>query len=360
MNKNRLSLLERFFYKEIISSVLFLFFIFFALYVLIDFMTHLKTIGSKRVFLRTWIEYYLCVFSKRLDILLPFAILIGTMKTLVTFQSRNEIVPLLASGISMKKLLQPLLVVAVAATSLLYVNYQWILPYSLPRSESIQESEFGKVSLEEQQASINEIVLEDTTKLIYKWYDAVERQFHDVFWIRTPDEIYHLKLLSSDTRYPIGKYVDKITRNAAGFLEKTDSWQITKLDAIQFNRNLLQSSLIPPSEQSIGMLYKQHLLYKNSYSDKASEIRGYFFYKLTFPLLSFLAFIAAAPYCMRFRRQIPLFMMYLLGIASIFCLFLLLQSALILAKGSIIPAWLAIGGPWMLLFYFFGKRYATI
>ncbi len=355
----RLTILEKFFYKETIRSCLFLLAIFYSLYVLIDLMTHIREFGDKRILLKTWIEYYLCVFSRRIDILLPFAVLISTIRILLMLQSRNELVALLASGISIRKIINPMLVVSFMAAALLYANYQFVIPYALPRTIFIQQMEFGKEEPKDTNPHIHEIVLEDTSRIVYQSYDPLEKQFHDVFWIRSPDEIYHIKTLSPEAKAPIGKYVDKLLRNKEGFLEKKESSEIAKMESMQFNEASLKNSITPANEQSLTQLQRQQTLYKHSYSDRAIEIRSNYFYKLMFPLLAILAFIGPAPYCLEFRKQLPVFMVYLLSLASLLCFFLLLQATFILAKANIIPSWAAIGAPWAIVFYIFGKRYAT-
>lgn len=91
-------------------------------------------------------------------------------------------------------------------------------------------------------------------------------------------------------------------------------------------------------------------------SERAIDIRSFLLYKLTFPLLCLLATLAPMPYCLSFRRDMPHFMIYLLSLGALFCFFLLLQVALVLAKSHVVSPMIAIGLPWLLASLFVGKN----
>lgn len=108
-------------------------------------------------------------------------------------------------------------------------------------------------------------------------------------------------------------------------------------------------------------LFSQMLLYANSSSDRANELRNNFYYKCSFPLICILAFAAVCPYCMRFSRGgLPILMIYLVSISGLFCFFLLLQVAFVLGKSQIITPWIATLVPWVVAFLFLGKKYGTL
>ena len=51
---------QRYFYKEIIATFLFLLFCFYGLYVILDLMAHMKDIREGHTSFRTWVIFYLC------------------------------------------------------------------------------------------------------------------------------------------------------------------------------------------------------------------------------------------------------------------------------------------------------------
>src|SRR5437667_8529806 len=107
----KITIWQRYLYKKICMRYFFILFVSYALFILFDLMAHLKHLNHHTSLLKL-AKYYLCIFSKRMHILLPFAILIGSIFSLLQFQVRNELVALLAGGIPRKKLMRPFLVVS--------------------------------------------------------------------------------------------------------------------------------------------------------------------------------------------------------------------------------------------------------
>jgi lipopolysaccharide export system permease protein len=351
---------QRYFFKEFAKSILFILGVLYGLYVLIDAMAHLKDVAGGKSTLFQWIEYYLCTFSRRVEILLPFAILLASVRCLCNFQQRGELVALLASGISLKSLMRPFLYTTMGCVLLLYVNYQWILPAALPKLTSFAESRFGREKVEEETETPREVMLEDFSKIIYGNFNPLSKEFSDVFWIRNIDTIFHCKTLSIAMPIPVGKWVDKIERNQDSVLEKVGSFELYPFKEMQFNKASLKNSITPPPEQSLTQLITQYPLYFSSFSHKAGEIKANLYFKFSFPWLCVIAFIALPAFCLRFTRNIAILPIYLLAISTLFCLNVAFQAAFALAKTQVIAPSLVIAIPWAVVLYFSIKKFRTI
>ncbi len=341
---------KRYFYKEIIRTYCFFLFGFFALYVAIDLMTHLKDLRAGKTSFSVWVSYYLCTFSRRLDVLLPFTVLLGTIRILLNLQARNELVALLVSGLSLKTLFRPFIVAACCASALLYVNFQFFLPLAQPKALAIQENDFGKTKILDKESSIREVLLKDATRMYYRDYNPILHQFSDVFWIVSLDKVYHMKTLNCLDGPPVGRHVDLIVREPSGKMVKESSVFQHTFTNMQFDEESLENSVQVPKDQSIFTLISQARLYGKSQSDRAIDVRSFLVYKLTFPLICLLAALAPASYCLSFRRDMPQFMIYLLSIGGLFCFFLLLQVAFVLAKSHVVSPLVALGLPWVIAF----------
>ncbi|MBS0636717.1 MAG: LptF/LptG family permease [Verrucomicrobia bacterium] len=351
---------KKYFYSEIFKTFAFLLFGFFALYITIDLMAHLKDLRSGSTSFMVWITYYLCTFSRRLDVLVPFALLIGTIRILLGLQARNELVALLVSGVPMKTLLQPFIVAAASASLLLYVNFELFLPFAQPKALSIQENDFGKKVQDESEAHVQELILHDASRLFYSSYNPILRQFRDVFWIVNIDKVYHIKTLNCLHECPRGFNVDLITRDASGKMQKEKSFSEVAFNTMLFDEESFKQSIQQPKDQSISTLWHQVNLYNESTSDRAIDLRSWLLYKLTFPLICLFASLAPIAYCISFRRDLPYFMIYLLSLSALFCFFLLLQVALVLAKSHIVSPAIALGLPWILAVAATGKNFMCV
>ncbi len=340
---------KRYFYKEIIKTYCLFLFGFFALYVAIDVMTHLKDLRAGNTSLSVWVTYYLCTFSRRLDVLVPFTVLLGTIRILLSLQMRNELVALLVSGLPMRVLFRPFIVAACAASLLLYVNFQYLLPKAQPKALAIQENDFGKTKAAAEEPAIREVLLKDASRMFYSDYNPIVRQFSDVFWIVSMDRVYHMQTLNCMEEHPVGRNVDLIVRDDTGKMVKQSSTTIETFTTMQFDEESLQNSVQLPKDQSISTLISQTELYGKSMSDRAIDVRSFLIYKLTFPLICLLAAIAPAFYCLSFRRDMPQFMIYLVSLGALFCFFLLLQVAFVLAKSHVVSPLMALGLPWLIV-----------
>ncbi len=339
---------ERYFYKEILKTFAFLLFGFFAIYIVVDLMTHLKDLREHKTALSVWITYYLCTLSRRLDVLIPFTVLIGSIRIFLALQQKNELVALLVSGIPMQKLLRPFALSAALMSLLLLANFQFFLPLAQPKALEIQENSFGKKLSPEDTAPIREIFLTDGSRLYFTKFDEQKQEFSDLFWVVSLDKVYHMKQLNCQNPIPTGYGVDKIVRNATGKMVPAGYHDTLLLKDMQIDQNALHLSTQLPKDQSISTLISETLLYGHSTSDRAVDIRSLLIYKLTFPLICLFALFMPAPYCLSFRRDMPHFMIYLLSLGLLFCFFLLLQVAYTLAKSQVLSPSIALGLPWIL------------
>ena len=347
---------QRYFYKEIITTFVLLLFSFYSLYVILDVMAHMKDIREGHTSIRTWIVFYLCTFSRRLDVLLPFVVLIGTIRVLLYFRSQNTLVSLLTGGLSLRQLLKPFLVVSLAISAILYVNFQWILPTAQPKAQFIQENSFSKKSFSDDQTTFRECVLQDGSKILYRAYDPTSKSFYDVFWVSSIDKIYHMKCLACYLQVPYGKMVDLIVRLPNGRMQKSESFVERSFPEMNFDEEALKRSIISPKDQSLSQLFSQ-VLHLDMSTERNHEALTHFAFKMTYPFLILVAFMAIPPFCIRFTRTNAPFMIYLIAISSLFCFLLLLQVFFVLAKTHTVPVSIAFTVPWLLVFFVTGRRY---
>jgi lipopolysaccharide export system permease protein len=349
---------QRYFYKQYVLSILYILFASFGLFLLVDAMAHLDNIVARPDF-SMWSTYYLASFSKRLDVLLAFAILIATIRTITNFQARGELVALLASGTSKKQLLGPFIITAAIFAFLLLCNYQWVFPTAVRTTGMFETTKFLKEK-EKEKESPKEVMLADGTKIIYSSYDETSRKFKDLFWIFSANKIFYMKTLSLEGKTPIGAWVDHILRMPSGQLEKISSFEKYEFKKMHFDERILKNSTTPCKEQSLSDLADESWLYLSSSSPRASEIKSFFIYRLTFPLLCLLACFAPAPFCLRFSRNVPVVLIYLLSLAGLFCVMLILQAAFVLAKYQALSPISALLLPWIAAMGFFAKKFATL
>lgn len=296
---------KRYFLREFAKMFFLVIFSAYFLFVLIDYSAHTKSFHQPGICFFDIILYYLYQFTKQAEILVSLALLLATIKVLTTLNIRREIVALATSGISMQRIKTPFFLAATVGMLFLYANFQWFEPKSLGKLEAF-ESRFFK---EKNSIQTHAARLKDGSTLLYHHFDIDTQHLHDIFWVKDFDHIYHIDTL--DPINGIATHVDKIKR--ANGLHVVDS-----IDKLPFEIEQIDPKSFMPKSLTEMM--------------HASKWSATLFYKLTIPLSALLAVVMPAPFCLRFSRQTPTYMIYAISLFAFITYFALMQALLIAFK----------------------------
>ncbi|MDF2549160.1 MAG: hypothetical protein K0S07_227 [Chlamydiales bacterium] len=348
---------ERYFYKEI-GKIFFLFLAcFYSLYILIDFSSQMSSFFHKGY---SWFDIakrYSYIFVQRADILVPFAFLIASIKTLAALKESHALIALRASGIPLKVILQPFLRSALLLVGLLYFSFERILPPAMDELEQMQAYHAPLFAKE----SIKELQLENGDKLLYQSFNSFTNTFFDVYWIRSIDDIYHIKYLIPDSTHTEGRFVDHFQRDPATRKITIGAYYPLKLfPELSFKVTHLKTALTPPQFQPLSKLWQQLPRNWKELTDQQAEILTAFCFKMLLPWLSLFALIMPAPYLVKSQRLFSPFPVYALSIFSLLAFYLLLDAATILAETRVLHPFTALLIPsfciYAFVFYFWIKE----
>ncbi len=349
---------ERYFFREILKVFFFFLFSFFFLYSLIEYSMHMDDFfKNHHLQVQEVILYYVNQLLKRLDFLLPMALLLSTIKVLTTLNTRNEWAVLQASGLSTRTLLRPFLTVACACSIMTYLNFEYFHPAALQHIEDFRVANFRGTRLAQRRELIHLIPLKDNTKLIYQSFDKEKNVLFDVLWIKSIDDVWRIKYLNADPSNPMAEYVDHLVRNPAGYFEKQQSHPKLYLADLKWHPKMARKGLIPFDQRSLSDLYRMRFKTKlNPY--EVPKISTALSFKATVPLMSPLLVIALAPFCLGFSRQRHYFLLYALGLFGLFAFYMLLDSLTILSENGVISPLAAVFAPLVLFAALFSWRFA--
>jgi len=336
---------------------------FYFLYVLIDYSVHTKEFQNNAITLFHLVAYYGCQFTKRADILIPIASLISTVKVLTTSNLRGEIVALATGGLSLKKIMTPLLVTALFCSAFLYFNFQYLQPFCLTQISTFEENFFKAKANGKAGKPVHALTLEDNTLLIYRQYDSQLMAFVDAYWIKNHDSLFRIQQLFPYAKTPHGIYVDSLERSLQGEMIKTASYETMTFPHMHFDSKTLFNAAHPPRMQSMTQLarslsWKQMSLAK--LNDREAETATHFYYKLLAPLVCLLAVIGPAPFCLRFTRTLPVFFIYAFGLFGMIAFYTLMNASIVLGESQIFPPLIAILLPQTTFFLILGIKYAKL
>lgn len=350
---------ERYFIKELLKTFLLIIVVFYGFYCLIDYAAHTSSHNQNGV-QPSWTQltiYYAAEFSKRMDVLIPFALLISALRVLCVLNIHRELVALLACGLSKQRLLRPFILIGLIFVAFSYVNHEFFMPRAYQAIKTIQAEYQIQKDKHKKQAMAHHFLLKDGTTILYHHYDEVQHRLYDVYWVQSADRIWQMKELDLEPAAPEGFEVNLLERTN-GHLVIVDTFPDRAFTEILFNKRKLYETLSPPDELSITQLWDKIDSSDSHNSEKGSEVLTTFYRKITLPWLSLLALLGPAPFCMRFSRIFPVFFIFAASIFALVAFYLLVDATSVLGKRQLISPLIAIGAPFLLVWSWVGYKVA--
>jgi lipopolysaccharide export system permease protein len=352
---------ERYLLREILK-VFFLFLsCFFFLYALIDYSMHMQDFfADKSVQISHIAVYYFFHFVKRADLLIPLALLISTLKVLFSLNSRGELIALQSSGVPRKKILRPFLFIALLCALFNFTSSEFLLPSSLNFLDRFRREHFKHRDEDRHKEPVHVLRLKDRSKIIYQTADADKKTFHDVFWVRSADEIWRIKSLSIDPENPVGFYVDHLQRNKEGNFEKAESFEQYRFAKFRWQPDPTGKGYTPLENRRLSELIGMLIQKTKTTAYEYPQVLTHVLFKLAMPFLALFVVVAGAPFCFRYSRNLPIFITYAIALFGFVAFFTLMDAAVILGENLVVSPYLVILSPILLCGAAFGwKCYRT-
>ncbi|MBI5272920.1 MAG: LptF/LptG family permease [Chlamydiia bacterium] len=329
-----MKLWRRYIFRHLIHAQIFFLLCLMLLYITVDLSINGASFLSKHA--ASWLDlgfYYSHQLAKLADLFLSFSFLLASLKVLIDLGGNRELTALQTSGLSTKKLLFPFFFLALITAVLSYCNSEWIVPnYQHPiRSSHTTQRIFS-------------LPLSDGTELVYQSYDPKTSELFDVFWLRSPKDLWHMKTLRTSPVPVQGRCVDHFVRNRDCALEKTESASLRAFPELSWNTDAVLQRFIPFEERSLSALFKQ------TFSHTADQYKSgaHLHYKLGTPLLPLILLLGIAPPILRFSREKKTSLFVAISLFAFVGLTTLLDALLILSENCVLPAAPALWTPFVL------------
>ena len=332
------------FFTLTISLVLLCFFLF----VFADLLTHIKDVVDPKTTWSTWARYYLCLFSYRLDVIIPFSIACATAIFLPRLIKNNELIALLNAGLSLKKIAAPFFLVSLLLTSILWINTQYFFPKATVVYHQITDSDFEREEIETDSTQIGIVLCKGGSRLFFSQHNPKKKQLADVFWVLSPDRVFHIERLTyTEDSAPQGYGIDLVERDSKGRMQKTESSLHMSFPDLALTAQEIQTAAADPKELSISQLAYLVPRFGSSHSERAIESTVTLYQKILYPLLALIAFLLPAPFCLRFESRLPQALLVFLSLASLFCFLLIAQAFVILTRPPLCLPTISLLIPWI-------------
>jgi lipopolysaccharide export system permease protein len=330
---------QRHIFGRLIKTFLFFLFCIFFIYIVVDLSVHgVRFLSSGKTTFTQIAVYYLQTFAILLDLFLTLTFLLATMRVLFDLNTHRELVALQMAGLSKKSLLAPFFFFAAFLTLACYINSQWFAPDAQTIAKAFMFAQKNKEE-KEKKVHVYSISLEDDSELVYQSFDRDQKELFDVFWVRTPNDIWHMKYL--EIKPLCGRFVTHLTRNGQKQIEKSESFASRDFPEIPWNEETILQKFVPYQNRPISTLFSQALIA----SAERPRILSHLYYKLLAPLMPLLVLFAIGPISIHFSRNQPLFLITAASLFGFIALKVILDGMLILGENQVLPATLAILGP---------------
>lgn len=351
---------ERYFLKELVKTFFLFLFIFYGLYILIDYSSHMSSASHHhgKLNIQEFFMHYSYEFVLRAEILVPFALLIAFIKMFCQLNIQNELVALLAAGYSKKQLLTPAISLALLITLALYFNTEFLMPKANRKLQNLDVKYVQKKR--DLKPAVHHLLLEDGTTLLFRFWNQTLKQFEETIWIRSIDEFWHIKHLNPNSYPPKGEMVDILKRTQAGLLLLNKSMPQAEIHEMHFNKKRLLETITPPDELALSALSKKLPKKQAETNEKEARILTSFYHKLALPWLALIAIFAAAPSCLRFTRTLSTFFIYAGAIFGLVAIYLILGAGRVLGERQVISPLVAIFVPFTFFALLFIFRFCRI
>jgi lipopolysaccharide export system permease protein len=342
-------LLDRYVVRNFLQAYLYCVAAFLSIWLIFDISENISVFLENHFGFSHTVEFYLTQLPQVLVILLPVSLLLALLFSLGRMSRANEIVSMLTAGVSIPRLLFPLLAIGLLTTLATFALNYSIAPHAeLARRNYLARTSPGRSNHIEGQIFRNRTNART-------WFIQDFLPGGNVF--------NNVQILQQDTH-------DNITTNywasSAVYRPDTKSWLLDAAKVVNYDRrgNILHSEILPSlviehwSETPfrIGSANVQaeflSLPELNDYLRYNADFPGsllapfstHFQYRLALPWACLVIVLVAAPLGIGFSRR-GVLSSVALAIVIVFSMNFLTHLFLALGEGNRIPAWLAAWTP---------------
>jgi len=337
----RMRLWDRYVVRELLRSFFFFLLCITLFFVMIDYACHKRTFC-----ISDWLIFYGNESLIRLELFVPMAFLLATLKVLFQFNAHRELLAMWAGGVSLRRVSWGFLAFGCLLLAFLYVHEEWVLPKAYKRK--MQYVERGLVK--QKKRGLKPLYLQDRSLLVYESYCPLKKHFSNVYWIRSADDILHMGALHVGPSVPLGQNVRFIARKKGQGLEEKRFLKEVLLTNFKWHHSFFVESLRLPEEFSLSVLWKE--LKRKVGGERDALFLSAWYRKLIFPWLPLLSIMGLLPWSLRFSREFPFFAVATVSILSFVVCFLFLDALFAASKRQVLHPIFIFGGAIVLFLLF--------
>jgi len=204
-----MSVLDRYISREFLLTFCFVLLTFLCLSLIIDFSQRSRMFLSNNATIAQILSYHLYTLPSMMALLMPACVLLAALITFGLFSRNHEIVAMKANGISLYRIVRPVLAFALVVCGLNFLLNEYVTPAAKWRAEQIVYAEIQK-NKEWGSFKQNQI-----------WYKSQNTIFNFKLFIPSENRIKGVTISYLDPQFNLSSRID-----ARDALWKGDRWEL--------------------------------------------------------------------------------------------------------------------------------------
>lgn len=284
-----MQILDRYLLKQFLYVLFFALLSFWIIFLIVDVVEHIDTFIDRHASLNSVIKYYIFYSPYILILVLPIAMLLSSLFSLGLLSRQNELLALKSSGISLYRILFPLLGLALVISFLVMMAGNYLIPYTNRLSLKIHSSEIEKkANLSETMYNDVYLQTENQQVLYLNHYNSQTRTGEGVLFQtfrggQMKEEIRAEKTIWAGNGWIFLKGIQRIFSDSSLSPEKYIPFERTLRLDLKLRPEALTREQKLPEEMSYQELKNYVLLKQKTGQDVAKE-KTDLYLKISFPL----------------------------------------------------------------------------
>ena len=339
-----ITILDRYITKKFLTILFFNILAFIIIFLVIDLIEHLDKFLSYKATFHQVAKYYFYYIPFIIILTLPISMLLSSLFSLGTMAQYNEIVAIQTSGVSLYRILLPILLLAFLISIISGIAGETIVPQTNRLRLDVYRYEIKKETRKIRTAR-SQLAIQDTghRQLYIQFYEVAKKRAHNVniLWIEGDKIVRRL-----DCRYMI--WDDRkemwMLRDVTERIFQDSQEKITHYDSLAYaDSRITVEDLLDLEIQPEEMNYAELNRFVDKMLALGADARRWLvdlYMKISYPLANFIIVLFGAPLAARKRRSGPA-LGFALALLISFIYFLFLRTGQVLGHKGELPPWLA-------------------
>jgi len=282
---------------------------FIFLYIIADLFNYIDEMIRNHLTAGTVLIYYVTFIPTIFVQIAPMAVLLATIYTLSNFKKYNEITAMRVSGVSLWRIIKPILFATALLSIAVFAVDEKIVPEFMPISSKIREDKIRNFDKKQKKTVIKNVaIFAEGNRIIYARRFDIDKSELEGIILHQNDENQNLVMKLSAEK---GRWVGERWIFENGTLYELDRLGYIKGSPLRFRKKIMDieekpKDFIRKNKRLEFMSYKQLKSYIDKFSAETSATKTKLlvdlYYKTSLPFISLVVIFVAAPFAFMVQR----------------------------------------------------------